>query len=482
MKKIRTILVILLVCIILIPLGLNSVLAASDTTFASMHAALDTNEDDAYYFATKMQENGWTPTITCRYSRYCRVGTCDHLSNANATIVYWSGHGLSDGRFSYYTTALTHHNKDRTDSNIQNGFVNYSSSTRRYQDYIGTLQTNNTTDWIILASCNQMTDSSQRDVYKGILRTRSQRPMKGIIGYGAGALAPDITDNDIAKEFVRLSFDTTGRRRVVYAWMQANSKSGYYNSTALVNSSNIDDTLTSTKNSSNLSTSVTLPTIKYVYYNSSKVVTVETQGVQSNENLLTEIVLNNTLKEGKILEDNLQYSNDIQDQFTAIENRSKVNLDGFTPYMELEMIAEGEDGNKEVIENATIYARYINGIRVSTLPGKGEQIIKTTSPNGTSSLDYSTIEGLSSDKLTSLTIANKIGLDSIIDESTALQVGLGRSKELVTTEYLGTPSIDKSELVYVMDSENNKLVLSWELLDTYGHYIYINAVSGKVIE
>lgn len=488
MNKLKTALSLSLAAVIAFTMNPPHSALAADTTFASLHAALDTNEDDAYYFATDMQTNNWTPTITCRYSRYCRVGTCDHLSNANATIVYWSGHGLSDGTFSYYTTPVASHNADRTDPAIVNGFVSYGSSTRKYQDYIGTLQTNNATDWLVLASCNQMTNSSQRDVYKNILRTRSQRPMKGIIGYGAGALAPDYTDNDIAKEFVRLSFDTTGRRRVVYAWMQANLKYGYTNSTALVNSSKIDDTLTSTKTASNISTSVPLPTISYVYYNSSNVVTIQTQSMvtEGNGNVLTEIPLSGNISEGKVLAESSKINLETQNQLIEIESDINVDLNGFAPYMKAEMIAEGENGSKEIIENSMIFARFINGIRVSTLPGKGEQIIRTSSPDGTSSIDYSIIQGISTEymvsntsKPTAFDMEKSIG---IIDESTALKMGQEISKKLVTLEYLGVASISKSEVVYVMTPNKDKLVLAWELLDTYGNYIYIDAVTGQPIE
>lgn len=469
--------------------------AETDTTFASLHGALNTNEDDAYYFATAMQSNGWTPTITCRYSRYCRVGTCDHLQNANATIVYWSGHGLDDGTFSYYTTPLAYHNYDRTHAQIVDGYVNYTESTRKYYDYVKPLQTNSKTDWVVLASCNQMTTSTSRGKYKDILTTKSARPMKGILGYGAGALAPDGTDNSIAQEFVRLCFDTSGRRRTTYAWLQANTKYGYYNPTALIRADRIDDTLTSSAVPSNIG-STTTPTIKYLYYDANKVLQTETaslsvdlttnsltaDNVNDNDSVVSEITLTNDQIEGNITDEkgkNKLYSsgsNVIEDAQLVVNDTNIISSD-FKPFMELTLNSE-EDGNKEVMESTVLFARYINGIRVSVLPGKGEQVFVTMSPDGYTEMSYSIQKRFTLDQTKkSGTMVQK---KDIIPQEKAIEKALEKASK-ITERYLGDVAIENTDLVYVIAPQKDKLVLAWETLDNYGNYTYVNAVNGQEI-
>ena len=481
-------------------------------TFAALHGSRTTSEDDAYYFATQMQSYGWTPKITCRYSRYCRIGTLSHFSNANANIVYWSGHGLSSGAFSYYTAAVGNHNLDRSSTTIKNSYVNYPDSTKKYYTYAQTLQQNSATDWLILASCNQMTNATNKGKYKAVLqKTGSARPMKGILGYGTGGLAPDGTDDAIAKRFVNLCFDPNGRRRTVYAWLQANAYYGYYNARAMVIGTRIDDTLTSGAISS---INANQP-IKFVYYNTSNVAQIQTASsvtphksdtpalisVSTNSNITNADELpqmeeinesNETLPlsipfESEISEDSIQFeipessveslSQEAIDDIVQSElSESDIDMSEFKPYKELELIAEGDE-EEEVIEKSLIYAHYIDGVRVSILPEKGEQIIAEIGLDGNSEIHYNTI-----DELDTKDICSNQEADISLSESEAESIALDNIEQSQLDTAEESPYIESSELVYVISPTDQELVLAWETFDSYGNYKYIDPNTGVEME
>lgn len=52
-------------------------------------------------------------------------------------------------------------------------------------------------------------------------------------------------------------------------------------------------------------------------------------------------------------------------------NSIKANLAGFAPYIELEMIVE-EDDETDILLRIRRLRPFINGIRVSTIPDKGD--------------------------------------------------------------------------------------------------------------
>jgi len=221
--------------------------------FASMHGAYDTDPFDAKAFAQAMKNNGWAATVTNDNSMWSDTGTLSNMKNSSPNILYWSGHGLPMGSMSYYTNSFdktvlngTQRKTDLANTNsdwykfCNNYYVTYNFVNTPMYDLVGT-SWNGSLDWVVLAACNQLTNTDNRTGWSNTMKG-SSRKVKGIMGYSSKA--PTSGDDTIASNFVNLCF-TSSTKRVLFAWLQANGVSSQYTASALYHSINEGDTLTS---------------------------------------------------------------------------------------------------------------------------------------------------------------------------------------------------------------------------------------------
>jgi len=239
LKKIIVFILISILC-------LNQIVLAE--YYVSAFYGGDINGDDAIEFANTMDTiSNWS------------IGTVDttgivkQLQDAdnNSTFVYWSGHGLSDGRMSCYGI------------NSQTGYISYSSpSAPVMHSYIGSDEPtygasysyiksnscwNYNTKYVVLAACNQigsydsLTNSWSNTMYGATNRVNM------IFGYAGTAPGQwlsaynDYQDDLIAKKFVANMKNGMTMRN---AWYSANTTYSINYSSVLFNDNSSNDTIT----------------------------------------------------------------------------------------------------------------------------------------------------------------------------------------------------------------------------------------------
>lgn len=221
----------------------------AETGFSTFSSYYGSNMDntDVTDFANALSAKGWSGTPEVK-------ATLDDFKGArNRNVLYWSGHGLTSGAMTYYDSDREYRCGEAINNDtghweymhtavVKNTWQSYNSTNGYY--------TNSNWDdklnWVILAVCNQLTTPENRNEWACAMSGTHR--VKGLMSYNT--TAPGIKvgtpgpDNLVAKEFVRLCFDTTGSQRPVYAWIQANNNIQVPGATSLFHAINKDDKLT----------------------------------------------------------------------------------------------------------------------------------------------------------------------------------------------------------------------------------------------
>lgn len=250
-----------------------------------------------------------------------------------------------------------------------------------------------------------------------------------------------------------------------------------------MNSNNLDDTLTCIPNPSNLYYLIPLPTIKYLYY-TNKVLQIETAS-RLNNLYMDNTVVNNIYKinftnqqlNGSFTTKVEKNNNiDIVNKAQSLALKSGIINNEYKPYRKLELNSKS-NGISDVIETTIIFARYINGIRMSVLPDKGEQVLVSISDDGKAEISYSIQKQLNEISFNEFDYKNS---NQIITREKAIEISL--NNVTVTNDCLGDVSNESAELVYVIHPNGREIILAWETLDNYGNYEYIDALSKEIIK
>lgn len=220
--------------------GVNATLAETgNTSFVAMHGG-DTKMDksDATDFRNAFSNQGWSGYQILQASY-------NNMRNASGyNVLYWSGHGLSNGVMSYFDDNGVYQSYDNS-SNKTPMYDRIGATYKKYSSWSGYYSNsawNGNLNWVVLAACNQLTESATRN--KWAIAMAGKHRVKGLMGYMGTAPGTDKPwkDNDIAKKFADLCFNSD-KKRVVYAWIQANN-GVWANAAALYHSINENDTLT----------------------------------------------------------------------------------------------------------------------------------------------------------------------------------------------------------------------------------------------
>lgn len=484
--------------------------------FSALHAAKDTDPFDAKAFAQAMINNSWTATVTSDNSMWSDTGTLTNMKSSAPNIMYWSGHGLSSGRMSYFTSgysgtvltgsqrvaALQNPNHSWT-IHCNNYYVDYSSASPMH-GLVGT-SWNGSLDWVVLAVCNQLTTPENRQAWSETMKG-SSRKVKGIMGYSS--TAPVSGDDTIASSFVDLCFNST-YKRVLFAWLQANGISSSYTASALYHSINEGDTLTSvTKhnsstgnnfkymymiNTSTYETDITpfssLNTFRNIYEfapNINNLVAANLTMVNIYEScsnkLYEEIIIEEPQYESTELE-NERVDFELDNLYeTKNETEKKLKSKNVLPSDAVlrnivTFISEDISGeNAEVLGYMFNYGHSLDGIDItSDLNGdylkvfvnkKGIEYVKKR---------WTNIETIKSKK--------QLGDKKVIN----VLIGKEKVKELVNKsknrEIANQIKISSGKIVYVRNAKNpNKYIPAWEYELDSGELIHVDCISGDIVE
>lgn len=415
-----------------------------------------------------MYSNGWRPTVTTKNGKWTDTGTRDIMKSDNHNIKYWSGHGLSNGSMSYFLSD----DGDRSNNN----YTNYSSASQMHKTYVKK-NWDGDLDWVVLASCNQLTNSSNREDWADTMKG-SSRKVKGIMGYGKGGLAPDGVDTSIAEDFVDLCFNSK-YKRVLFAWLQANASNNVYFAGCLYHEVNEGDTLTDVSKVSSDSEIKYMQISKSGYSTDTDPFSITHRATNETPKIVKEIALDNatSINDNIILSRRINYEiDDIMEMKECVEKELiKENI--LPKDATLEEIVKIEkmdldEENKKTLGYMLNYSHRFNGIKLSTTKDGDYIKVFVEDDNIVSILrQWSDIKYIESKN-------NITPISKKHAEEKAL-LYYDRTEQKVLSSKVAESN---ANLVYIRSNDNNSLIPACEYSTEDGSILSIvNALNGEVL-
>jgi len=502
-KSIKIVSMVTLISVLLSIGGISTFAETGSPTFLALYGG-DLNSSDVIDFRNKFVSYGWN--AGCAYSVR---GTVDLIKSAkNYNILYWSGHGLSDGMMSFYKNDGTYVDYPRSTDNttpmhdrIGTSYTYYDST----NGYYGPTVWNGKLNWVVMAVCNQLSTPQNRN--KWAMTMVGPHRVKGFMGYYSTAYDSP-TDNNVVKKFADLCF-TSVRKRPMFAWIEASQSAGQAGAGSLYHTINKNDTLTNITDNS-IYIKPTFEMMKadnsvisdpfngnYLYSSqpsmySASATDASTQ-VLNNSDIVYDIIELSDTEKYNLSEDNVSkrtYDFIKFDLYNYVDVIEKVNAglkDSILPndaiLVEVKPITTTpvnetngfENGLDKITGYILSYGRKIDGIGVANNI-MGDYINIFIDENGIYSIDkqWSKI----SKKLYKNNNVSKFNQNALISKATEYV------SNILETYSNSLKAIVKSKAnVYVREStDSSKLVPAIEVtFEDYAGTVYVNILTGEII-
>lgn len=492
------------------------------TSFASFYGG-DLNPSDVDSFHNGMTAKGWSYYVAPNNNHYGMIS--DMIGAKDYNVLYWSGHGLSNGIMSFYDSRSTsgynsydnswNRTHGKPDNNtpmhqyVKNTYLYYGQNGWYYTDS----QWNNKLNWVILAACNQLYTGTNRNEWAKTMC--AQHRVKGLMGYEVTTEDAPL-DVNVVNKFIDLAFNSSSKR-TLFAWIQANAAYGKNGASCIYHTINEGDTLTDiTANSYTRQ-----PVFKYMYlrdgftgtnasspfasnnYSSKYLfasteplplltlstpkfevpVTVESEVIFESEDKVSLVDDKVVKAKFKDLKYKIDDEKDVVDKVTKylkgkeLPDDAKINKVTVIVKEDLNEFDTNAPKNEKVAGYMLQYRHDFNGLKISSTH-VGDYVNVYVDNEGIFSIEKKWSNTVKNISTKSAKNPNLISTDIAKEKATQYleQSASKLDKELRNIKDVG--------LVYVRTGENDKtFVPAWEVnFDNKLGYFHINAITGEIIK